>query len=126
MTKAEAIHAFFAGFDLPAYEENSVPDYTDDAQTTETRPPYITYQLAVDDFHGNGTAITAEIWDCSESWQLINEKVDEIAAYIGRRRMLSCDDGYIAVTKGSPFAQNYADEVYKRAYMNLNLTFITN
>jgi len=126
MTKAEAIYAFFSGFGIPAYEEHSVPDYTDDAQTEENRPPYITYQCATDDFRGAPVAITAEVWDCSESWQFVHEKAAEIAASIGRFKRLVCDDGYIVVTKGSPFMQDYADGIYKRAYLNLYLTFITN
>ena len=126
MTKAECIHEFFSSFNLRAYEEHSVPVYLDDAQMEENTPPYITYQLATDDFRGGPVAITADVWDCSESWQFVNEKSDEIADYIGRARWLVCDDGYIMVTKGSPFAQSYADGIYKRKYLNLNLTFITN
>lgn len=126
MTKYEAIHAFFSSFGIPAYEEHSVPDYLDDAQTEENSPPYITYQAAADSFRGEPAAITADVWDCSESWQFVHEIAAEIAAYIGSFKRLVCDDGYIVVTKGSPFAQDYADGNYKRAYLNLNLTFITN
>ena len=126
MTKYEAIHAFFSSFSIPAYEEHSVPDYLDDAQTEENSPPYITYQMAVDNFRGAPVAITADVWGRSESWQFVHEKAAEIAASIGRYKRLVCDDGYIVVTKGSPFAQDYADGIYKRAYLNLNLTFITN
>ena len=126
MTKYEAIHAFFSSFSIPAYEEHSVPDYLDDAQTEENSPPYITYQMAVDNFRGAPVAITADVWDRSESWQFVHEKAAEIAASIGRYKRLVCDDGYIVVTKGSPFASDYADGIYKRAYLNLNLTFITN
>lgn len=125
MTKAEAIQAFFESFGLRAYEEHSVPVYLDDAQTTENTPPYITYQLATDDFRGGTVAITADVWDCSESWEFVNETAAAIAGDIGSFKRLSCDDGYIIVTKGSPFSQSYADDIYKRAYMNLNLTFIT-
>lgn len=126
MTKYECIHAFFSSFGIPAYEEHSVPDYLDDAQTEENRPPYITYQMAVDNFRGAPVAITADVWDRSESWQFVHEKAAEIAASIGSYKRLVCDDGYIVVTKGSPFASDYADGIYKRAYLNLNLTFITN
>lgn len=125
MTKAEAIHAFFSGYGLRAYEENSVPVYLDDAQTAENIPPYITYQLATDDYRGGSVAVTADVWDCSESWEYVNEVAAAISGDIGSYKRLTCDDGYILVTKGSPFAQNLADDIYKRVYMNLNLTFIT-
>lgn len=128
MNKAESIHAFFSSFGIPAYEENSVPDYLDDAQAEKNEPPYITYQLATDEFRGEPAAITADIWDCSESWAFLNNIVDEISEAIGRHKSLLCDDGYIIVTKGNPFAQSISDDtdIYKRKYLNLTLTFITN
>lgn len=126
MTKAECIYQFWNSFGIPAYEEHSVPTWTDDAQTEEIRPPYITYQLALDSFRGRSVAVTADIWDCSEAWDYVNAKADEIAAAIGSFKRLLCDEGYILVTKGSPFAQNYADGIYKRNYLNLYFTFITN
>ena len=70
-------------------------------------------------------AVTADVWDCSESWEYVNEVAAAISGDIGSFKRLICDDGYIIVTKGSPFAQNLADDIYKRVYMNLNLTFIT-
>lgn len=42
MTKAAALHSFFSGFGLTAYEENSVPD--------DAVFPYITYSLTTDSF----------------------------------------------------------------------------
>ena len=126
MTKLEAIHSFFAGFDLPAFEESAVPAWTDDAQTAENQPPYITYHIALSEFRGEPVSVTCDVWDLSESWEFAEAKADEIAKAIGRFRKISCDDGAIVITKGSPFAQPYADGPYKRMYMNLMLTFITN
>lgn len=126
MTKAEAIHGFFAGFGLPAYEEHSVPAYTDAAQTEPTKPPYITYQFASSDFFGGAVALTADVWDLSESWKLVEAVCDAISRAVTPFCRLSCDDGCIVVTKGSPFAQHIGDDVYKRAYLNLYFTFITN
>ena len=126
MTKLEAIHAFFAGFDLPAYEESDAPAWSDDAQTAENKPPYITYHCALSEFRGDPVSVICNVWDLSESWEFVDNKADEIAKTIGRFCKLSCDDGIIVITKGSPFAQPYADGPYKRMYMNLMLHFITN
>ena len=129
MTKAECIHAFFSSFGLPAYEENSVPDYLDDEQTIENHPPYITYELLTDDFRGEAVPVTVLIYDYSDSWQMLNEKTEEISKRIGRFLRLICDDGVIAVTKGSPFAQNGTDKddrTGKYKYINLEFTFVTN
>lgn len=126
MTKAEAIHNFWAGFGVPAYEEHSVPAYTDAAQTEPTVPPYITYQAAVSDFWGDSVPLTADIWDMSESWERVETLCSAISRAVVPFCRLTCDDGYILITKGSPFSQHVGDDVYKRAYLNLYFTFITN
>lgn len=126
MTKAEAIHAFFASFDLPAYEEHSVPHWLDDAQTTENQPPYITYEYAESWYFGETVFTTANIWDCSGAWTFLDAKTKELADAIGHFKVLQCDAGKIIVCKGSPFAQSLGDGTYKRRYLNLMLTFVTN
>lgn len=128
MTKAECLHAFFAGFGLRAYEENSVPAWLDASQTVENAPPYLTYELATDEFRGEPVQIAVNLWDRSGSWQMLNELTDTISAEIGRCKRLVCDDGIICVTKGSPFAQNAPAEADndKRKLLHIDLTFITN
>lgn len=126
MTKAQAIHDFFSSFDLPAYDESAVPTWTDDAQTVENAPPYITYHFAVSDWKGEPVGVICNVWALSESWEFVDEKADEIAKRIGSFCTIRCDDGLIVVTKGSPFSQPYSDGPYKRAFINLTFTFITN
>lgn len=127
MTKAECIHAFFSGFGLRAYEENSVPEYIDGGMTQENIPPYLTYEYGTDDFRGYPVPVTVNLWDLSDSWALLREKEELISKSIGRFTRLVCDDGYIAVSKGSPFSQPVTfDRPYKRVMLNLYLTFITN
>ena len=127
MTKAECIHAFFSGFGLRAYEENSVPEYLDGSMEQENTPPYLTYQFGEDDFRGYPVPVTVNLWDLSDSWEFIRSKADEIVERIGRFARLACDDGYIAVSKGSPFMQPVTfDRPYKRVMLNLYLTFVTN
>lgn len=126
MTKSEILHFFFSSFGIPAYEEHSVPHWLDDAQTIETQPPYITYECAESWFFGESVPITASIWDCSGSWTRLDSLTKAVADSIGHFKKLTCDEGYILVTKGNPFATSLADGVYKRRYLNLNLTFVTN
>lgn len=127
MTKSEVIHAFFSGFGLRAYEENSVPEYLDVDMTQENNPPYLTYQYGTDDFRGFPVAVTVNLWDLSDSWDFLRRKTEEISQYIGRFSRLVCDDGYIAVSKGSPFAEPVTfNRPFKRVALNLFFTFITN
>ena len=74
MNKAAAIHQFWSGFCLTAYEENTVP--------SDAVFPYITYQLVTDAFDAD-VAMTASLWYRGESWVDINAKEREISAYIG-------------------------------------------
>lgn len=124
MNRFEAIHEFFSSFGIPAYEEHSVPVWLDDAQTEENRPPYITYEPADGDFFGGAVFITANVWDCSDSWKFVNEKSAEIGNAIGRFARLVCEDGVICVTKGSPFSQPFAEGNYKRRVLNIVLHFM--
>ena len=120
MTKAAAIYQFWSGFDLTAYEENTVP--------TDAAFPYITYQLVADSFDRE-VAATASLWYRGESWTAINAKTEEIARFIGGGGcLLDCDGGFIWLKRGSPFAQNMGDEsddLIKRKYINVTVEYMT-
>lgn len=122
-TKAATIYEFWNSFEMPAYEENSVP-------TGEDAPefPYITYQLVTDSL-GNEVAMTASLWHRDTSWVEANAKTEEISQTIGRGgKILKCDNGRIWIKRGTPFAQNMgdeSDELIKRKYLNLTAEFIT-
>lgn len=123
MTKAATIYEFWSSFEMPAYEENTVP-------TGEDAPefPYITYQLVTDSL-GNEVAMSASIWYRDTSWIEANAKTDEISKAIGRGGvLLDCYDGVIWIKRGVPFAQNMSDEsdnLIKRKYLNITAEFIT-
>ena len=123
MTKAATIYEFWSSFEMPAYEENTVP-------TGEDAPefPYITYQLVTDSL-GNEVAMSASIWYRDTSWIEANAKTDEISRAIGRGGViLDCYDGVIWIKRGVPFAQNMSDEsdnLIKRKYLNITAEFIT-
>lgn len=120
MTKAAAIYKFWSGFEITAYEENTVP--------TDAEFPYVTYQLVTDGFDRDVVA-TASLWYRSESWTAINAKTEEVSAHIGLGgKIIKCDGGRIWIKRGQPFAQNMGDErddLIKRKYLNLTFEFFT-
>jgi hypothetical protein len=120
MNKAAAIHQFWSGFGLTAYEENTVP--------SDAVFPYITYQLVTDAFDAD-VPMTASLWYRGESWVDINAKEREISAYIGIGGVIiKRSDGRIWLKKGTPFAQNMGDEsdnLIKRKYLNVTAEFLT-
>ena len=128
MTKAAAIHAFWNGFGLKAFEENYVKDADEDGNPIEPKMPYITYQLVTDSFDRE-VAATASIWYRSTGWTAINAKTEEISAHIGLGgKIIKCDGGRIWIKRGQPFAQNMGDEsddLIKRKYLNLTFEFLT-
>ena len=126
MTKAAALHEFFSGFNIPAYEENSVYDL-------EAPPafPYLTYELRTDSFSESAdTTISASLWYRTTTLTAINEKAEEISAAIGRGgKVIPIDFGYMLIMRGSPFAQSMADpsdSMIKRKVLTLSVRFYTN
>lgn len=119
MDKAQALHDFWSGFTIPAYDATSVPD--------GTQMPYITYESATDSF-GEQLSLTASIWYRSSSWVGIQQKEMEIADYIGRGGlMIQYDDGAMWLRKGTPWALRLAgegDEYVRRISLNIEVEFI--
>lgn len=120
MTPEATIYGFMSCFGIPAYAATSVPD---DAEF-----PYITYELAIDDFWGGDVSLPMSIWYRGDSESEPNAKAREVSKTVGTGRMLVCDGGGIWVKRGSPFCQSMgdvADDKIKRRYINLTLEFIT-
>lgn len=118
MNKLQALHTFWSGFGLPAYDETSVPD--------NVNMPYITYEVQSDDF-GNVVALTASLWYRSTSWVDITEKEMQIADFIGRGgRMVRYDNGAFWIDKASPWAQRLSDndDTVRRIVLNVQIEFI--
>lgn len=120
MDKAQSLHAFWSGFNLPAYDESSVPD--------SAVMPYITYNVATDSLdsvlplHGN-------LWYRSTAWDAISQKAEEIAEALGSGGYMieKIDGGYVWLQKGKPFAQRMTDEdeQVRRIYINVTAEFLT-
>ena len=121
MTKEQAIQKFWESFDIPAYDEQTVPD--------DAVMPYITYNIVTDSI-GNVVNLAGSIWYRSTSWRLVTEKANQIAKYVGEygfaRYKLS--DGYMWIAKGTPFSQRLSDpedDMIRRIYINLQAEFLT-
>lgn len=121
VTKEQAIHTFWSSFNIPAYDEQTVPD-------TATMP-YITYRVVTDSI-GNVCNLTASIWYRSTSWKEVSDKAAEIAKFVAQEGFtrLKLDDGYVWFTKGVPFAQRMGDpedDMIRRVYINVQAEFLT-
>lgn len=120
MTKEEALHSFFSGFGIPAYEENTVPD--------SATLPYITYSVVTGDFYSGSVAISRSVWYRATTWTGINAKAEEISRFLGLGgKIVRCDTGGLWIKRGTPFRQNMADpdDTIRRKYLNFEVDFIT-
>lgn len=119
MDRWQALHSFWNSFDLPAYDEASVPD--------NAALPYITYAAAVDSLD-NPTVLTGDLWYKSESWAEISQKADEINnTLIHGGVTIPLDVGYLWIVRGSPFAQRVteSEDNIKHIYIVLMGEYLT-
>lgn len=121
MNKEQAIHTFWSGFGIPAYDEQTVPD--------NAKMPYITYRVVTDSI-GNVCNLIGSIWYRSTSWKEVSDKAAEVAQAVGQYGFtkLKLDDGYVWFTKGAPFAQRMSDpasDMIRRIYLNVQAEFLT-
>lgn len=117
--KWQAIHAFWNSFEIPAYDETSVPD--------DAVMPYITYNAAVSEFEST-VMLNASLWYNSTSWTAISQKADEIAQSINGYRLEPLKDNqYLFLSKGTPFAQRMEDtnDRIRRIFINVMGEFFT-
>ena len=114
--KWQAIQSFWESFDLPAYDENSVPD--------DAVEPYFTYSAQVGDFEAP-IMLTGSVWYRGSSWKPISMKEKQVAQSL--KMIIPVEGGYSFLTRGSPFAQrmNDEDETVKRIYFNIMAEFYT-
>lgn len=120
MDKAQAVHEFWSGFGLVAYDENSVPD--------NAQMPYITYSVVTDSLEYIAL-LTASLWYRETTWKNISNKADEVSARLKDGVVIGLDKGYVYLYRGTPFAQRMGDEnddMIKRIYFNVNAEYLTN
>ena len=111
---AQALYAFWSGFDLPAYVEDNVP--------VEAALPYITYTLS-DSGWDSPTTHQVRVWYRSTSYIDIAAKVDEIKARVGVGIVLPISSGGVTIRPGDPLVQFQPMDGtdLKVAYMNFQL-----
>ena len=101
MDKAQAIQRFWNSFEVPAYDENTVP--------STAGYPRLTYEYSESGFD-EPVILTASLWYMSTSWADITLKAHEISQYIGTGGCLEpCDFGAIWINRSTPFAQRMGD-----------------
>lgn len=120
MDKSQAIHEFWSGFGLTAYDENTVPD--------DATMPYITYSMATGALDDQ-LSLSASLWYRSPSWEAISKKADEISDFITRGgRLTEIDGGYMYIFRDSPFSQrgnDPEDRLIRRMYIRISAEFFT-
>lgn len=122
MNSAQALHAFWSGFNVHAYDETTVPDEKDIAAP---KWPRITYSVAKGEFE-DPVMLTASLWDYGKSWQAVSLLSDEIYESIGYGgKLLETDSGKIWLKRGTPFAQRMSDENdnVRRIYLNVEAEY---
>jgi hypothetical protein len=123
MDKEQALHRFWSGFGLTAYDENTVPD---NALTTNGGK-YLTYNVATASLD-EPTPLYANLWYKSSSWAEITVKANEISVAIGRGgAIVPFDGGYIWICRGTPFSQRMPDDddTIRRIYINVMAEYLS-
>ena len=119
MDKYEALNKFYSSFGLKAYEENSVPE--------KAKMPYITYEVITSSLGDNNVALALQIWFNDTKLITIDKLTEEISDALSGGKKLKCDDGYIVLYRGKPFAQNIKtiDKSIKCKYITVMADFVT-
>lgn len=121
MDKAQAIHEFWSSFNIPAYDQSSVPD--------GAVMPYITYEVSSGSV-GAVLTLSASVWYRTSSWVDISRKVAEIGEKLGSEGFYigEVDGGYMWAVQGDTFAQRMtdpADDMIRRYYLQVSAEFLT-
>lgn len=129
MDKSQAIQSFWEQFDIPVFDENSVPTEEDRIKDYGKAFPYLTYDLVISDF-GHEVAMSANLWYRSTIWKNIMKKTNEIEDYFNRGgKIIQFDGGGIWIKKGTPFAQRLGgsdDDKVKHILINISVEYISN
>lgn len=109
---AAALKTFFSGFDLPAYQNGTVPD--------DTPLPYITYSIGVPEWNQKAT-LYAQVWDRTKTNTRIIAVADQITQAIGLCKRIPTDGGYLVIWPETPLVQIQTDGDFRSAYINLSM-----
>lgn len=120
MDKQQAYYNLWSRFNLPAYDENRVPE--------EATYPYITYQVILGALDGPVYPL-ATLWDKSTSWSWLDSKLKEITRTIEDMSPIKIDEGYMNVTlaegNSAERTSDPADSTVIGYRINLGVEFLT-
>lgn len=114
MSRAEAFHAWAAGFGVPAFAASSVP--------TDASMPYLTYSTSFAPF-GRESSATLNVWGRTSEAE-VGDIAENICAELGLGgTTVSTDGGAIWIKQGSPAVQSVSDPdpTIKRRLINLSI-----
>ena len=109
---AAALKTFLSGFEMPAFQEDSVPD--------DIQLPYITYSLSEPEWNQKASMIV-QVWDRTKSNERIIRTADQITQAIGERCDLELDGGYLVIWPETPLIQTKVDGGVRQALINLSI-----
>lgn len=118
MDNAQALHAFWNSFGVPAYDENTVPD--------NAPYPRITYDV-VEGSAGASVTSSAQLFDYAKSWATIEGVKQTVNTRLRRGgQAIPTDEGGIWITPGSPFMQRVAgdNDMIRRILINIDVNYI--
>ena len=127
MDKAQALHAFWSGFGIPAIGEQS--SYDDSAmKQLGISYPYLTYESGVGDFDDQ-ISLGADLYYRSTSWAEIEAKAAEIfRALSDGGRLVRYTGGVIWLKRGTPaYSRMGAENVFdiRRIHININAEYLS-
>ena len=124
MKKWEALYTFFSSFNIPAFEENSVPTGAD-----KPNYPYIVYEVSQGGCNAdNDVALSFSIIDKSDSFVPSYQLLDTMAETIGDGKIYELDNGYMKILQGTPWGQTQRepnDNTVRRLYSIIMVTYYT-
>ena len=123
MDSWQALNAFWSGFDVPAYDEQTVFD-----ERYSPAYPHITYESAAGT-NGNTELLTASLWDMTASWSWLKQKAEEIKHAIGYGGITIQVEGgglWIKLPESSPFSRPLpsGEDNILRIQMNIEVDYI--
>ena len=121
MNKAQALDAFWNSFNIPAYDENTVPE--------DPGEKYIAYSVSTGSIE-DVINLSAKIWDTNTtSWKFVEEKAAEIAEHIAKMvpPTILIENGRLYICEGRPFSQRISnpDELVRGVLINIQAEFLT-
>ena len=123
MDRDQAIHQFWSGFGLRAYDENTVPENA----LTANEGHYLTYSVVNSGFN-TPVATTCSLWYKDTSWASISAKAQQIGNFLGEGgAIVPYQDGALWVKRGSPFSQRMGDDddTMRRIYITVQIEFFS-